>query len=61
MSDEIKYIDGTYIIQQDRQDISECFESAGISPTKVYAHPLSGRVNLGKGKCWGIKCNTKRN
>ena len=37
-------------IEQDREGISECFQSVGISPLKVNAQPLSGRVNLGKRK-----------
>ena len=37
-------------IEQDRQDISECFQSVGISLLKVHAQPLSGRVNLSKRK-----------
>ena len=36
------------MIKSDLQDISECFQSVGISPQKVHAQPLSGRVNLGK-------------
>ena len=31
-------------------DILECFQSAGISPVKVHAQPLSGRIDLGKRK-----------
>ena len=50
MSDEINYIEEINSIEQDRQDISECFQSAGISPLKVHAQPLFGRVNLGKRK-----------
>ena len=37
-------------IEQDGQDISECFQSVGISLLKVHAQPLCGRVNLSKRK-----------
>ena len=50
VSDEINYIEETHSIEQDRQDISECFQSVGMSLLKVHAQPLSGRVNLGKRK-----------
>ena len=50
VSDEINYIEEINSIEQDRQDKSECFQSVGISPLKVHAQPLSGRVNLGKRK-----------
>ena len=50
MSDEINYIAEINSTEQDRQDISKCFQSIGISPLKVLAQPLSGRVNLGKRK-----------
>ena len=50
VSDEINYIEETNSIEQDRQDISECFQTIGISPMKAHAQPLSGRVNLGKRK-----------
>ena len=50
VSDEINYIEEIHSIEQDRQDISECFQSVGISLLKVHAQPLSGRVNLGKRK-----------
>ena len=50
VSAEINYIEEIHSIEQDRQDISECFQSVGISPLKLYAQPLSGRVNLGKRK-----------
>ena len=50
MSDEINYIEEIHSIEQDRQDISECFQSVGIPPLKVRAQPLSGRLNLGKRK-----------
>ena len=49
-SDEINYIEETHSIEQDWQDISESFQSVGISPLKVHAQPFSGRVNLGKRK-----------
>ena len=47
VSDEINYMEEINSIEQDRQDISECFQSVGISP---HAQPLSERVNLGKRK-----------
>ena len=50
VSDEINYIEEMNSIEQDRQDISKCFQSVGISPLKVHSQPLSGRVNLGKRK-----------
>ena len=50
VTDEINYIEEINSIKQDRQDISQCFQSAAISPLKVHAQPLSGRVNLGKTK-----------
>ena len=48
VSDEINYIEETHNTEQDRQDISEYFQSVGISPLKVHAQPLSGRIDLGK-------------
>ena len=50
VSDEINYIEEINCIEQDQQDIPECFQSVGLSPLKVHAQPLSGRVNLGKRK-----------
>ena len=50
VSDEINYIKEIHSIEQDRQDISECFQSVAISRLKVHAQPLSGRANLGKRK-----------
>ena len=50
MSDEINYIEEIQSIEQDRQDISRCFQFVGISPLKAHAQPLSGRVNLIKRK-----------
>ena len=50
VSDEINYIEEIHSIEQDRQDISECFQSVGISPLKVLAQPLSERINLRKRK-----------
>ena len=50
MSDEINYIEEIQSIEQDRQDISECFQSFGILSLKVHAQPLSGRINLGERK-----------
>ena len=50
VSDEINYIGEIHSTEQDRQDISECFQSFGISSLKVHAHPLSRRVNLGNRK-----------
>ena len=50
VSDEINYIKETHSIERDRQDISACFQSVGISLPKVHVQPLSGRVNLGKRK-----------
>ena len=47
VSDEINYIEEINSIEQDRQGISKCFQSVGISP---HAQPLSERVNLGKRK-----------
>ena len=47
VSDEINFMEEINSIEQDRQDISECFQSVGISP---HAQPLSERVNLGKRK-----------
>ena len=71
MSDEINYIEEIQSIEQDRQDISRCFQFVGISPLKAHAQPLSGRVNLIKRKhcffyhsresCYSIKCNTRGN
>ena len=51
VSDEINYIGDIHSIEKDLQDISECFQSAGVLPLKVHAQPLSGRVNLGNRKC----------
>ena len=50
VSDEINYKEELHNIEQDWQDISDCFQSVGISPLKVHAQPLSGRVNLRKRK-----------
>ena len=50
VSDEINYIEEIHSIEQEQQDISECFQSAGRSPLKVHAQALSGRVNLCKRK-----------
>ena len=50
VSDEINYIEEIHSIEQDQQDISECFQSVGIPPLKVHAQPLSVTVNLGKRK-----------
>ena len=50
VSDEINYIEEVHCIEQDQLDISECFQSVGISPLKVHAQPLSGRINFGKRK-----------
>ena len=50
VSDEINYLKEIDSIEQDRQDISECFRSVGISRLKVHAQPLSRRANLGKRK-----------
>ena len=50
VSYEINYTEEIHSIEQDWQDISECFQYVGISPMKVHAQPLSGRVNLGKRK-----------
>ena len=50
VSYEINYIQETHSIEQDRQEISECFQYVGISPLKVHAQPLSERVNLGQRK-----------
>ena len=46
VSYEINYVEETHSIEQGQQDISECFQYVGISQLKVYAQPLSGRVNL---------------
>ena len=48
VSDEINYIEEIHRIEQDRHNISECFQSVSISPLKVHAQPLPGRVNFGK-------------
>ena len=45
VSDEINYIEEIHSPEQDRQDISECFQSVDILPLKVHAQPSSGRVN----------------
>ena len=50
VSNEMNHIEEINSIGQDRLDISECFQSVGISPLKVHAQPLSGRVNLSKRK-----------
>ena len=50
VSDEINYIEEIHSIEQNWQDISECFQSVGISPMKVHAQLFSGRVNSGKRK-----------
>ena len=50
VSDEINYTEKIHCTEQDQQDISECFQSVDISPLKVHAQPVSGRVNLGKRK-----------
>ena len=42
VSDEMNYIEEIHSIEQDWEDISECFQFVGISPLKVYAQPLSG-------------------
>ena len=50
VSDATDYIEEIHSIEQDWQDISECFQPVGISPLKVHAQPLPGRVKLGKRK-----------
>ena len=50
VNDEINYIEEIHSTEQDQQDISEYFQSFDISPLKVHAQLLSGRVNLGKRK-----------
>ena len=37
VSNEMNYIEKIHSIEQDQQDISECFQSVGISPLKVHA------------------------
>ena len=46
VKDEINYIEEIHSTEQDRQDIPECFQSAGISPLKVHAQPLHCLVEL---------------
>ena len=41
VSDEISYIEEIHSTEQDRKDISECFESVAISPLEANAQPLS--------------------
>ena len=50
MNNKINYIEEIHSIEQDRQYISECFQSVGISPLKAHTQQLSGRVSLGKRK-----------
>ena len=50
VSDEIIYIEEVHSIEQDQQDISQCFQSVGISNESTYAQPLSGGINLSKRK-----------
>ena len=50
VSDKINYIEEICNTDKNQQDISDCFQSVGISLLKVHAQPLSGRVNLGKRK-----------
>ena len=47
---EINYIEQIHGIEQNRQDVSECVQSVGISQLKVHTQTLSGRINLGKRK-----------
>ena len=58
VSNEMNYIEKIHSIEQDQQDISECFQSVGISPLKVHVQPLSGRVSLGKRKLNTAKLNS---
>ena len=41
VSNEINYTEEIHSTEQDRQDISEYFQSVGISPLKVHSQPLS--------------------
>ena len=50
VSDKINYIEKICNTDKNQQDISDCFQSVGISILKVHAQSLSGRVNLGKRK-----------
>ena len=43
---KLTMLEETHSTEQGQQDISECFQYVGISQLKVYAQPLSGRVNL---------------
>ena len=48
VSDKTNYMQEIHCIEQDQQEISECFQSVAISPLNTHVQPLSGRFNLGK-------------
>ena len=48
--DAIDDLENVLNVENDRQDISECFLAVGMSPLKLHAQPLPSRINLGKRK-----------